>query len=169
MISVKDAEMTGRQLYDMLLKRYRIQTEMAAEDFVLAMFTLNDRPEGYRRMTEALLEIDGSLKGRKSSEDQNKMWDVLQEGLWPEHPKTGGCRLTTAWDRKKEEVTLEDSRGRIAGEFVNLYPPGAPLLVPGERITEELYVKICSWLQQGLTVQGIRQQEGRYLVKVLTG
>lgn len=167
LISVKDAEMTGRQLYNTLLDRYRIQTEMAAEDFVLAMFTLNDRAEGYERMTAALLEIDGSLKGSRHPEGRSKPGSVLRGRLWPEWPEADGCSLTTAWDGSKEEIALEESAGRLAGEFVNLYPPGVPLLVPGERITEKLCRRICNWLWQGLTVQGVRQQEGKYLVSVL--
>ncbi|MCM1058435.1 MAG: aminotransferase class I/II-fold pyridoxal phosphate-dependent enzyme [Firmicutes bacterium] len=192
LISVRDAEITGRQLYDVLLHRYRIQAEMAAEDFVLAMFTINDRPEGYERVTAALLEIDGSLKGRerrkespegrkgpggreniespegrKSLEDRERSGDLLRDRICPEAPGTGGCSLTAAWDGSKEEIPLEECAGRLAGEFVNLYPPGVPLLVPGEKITEELCRKIFDWLRHGLTVQGIRQQEGKYLVRVL--
>lgn len=196
LISVRDAEMTGRELYDTLLNKYRIQTEMAAESFVLAMFTLNDRQEGYDRMTEALLEIDSCLK-RKQPEDavlsglwpelRTEEWNPVQSGLssgtwpgnqdavqsglnfglWPEDPDTGGCTMTAAWDGSKEEIPLEDSEGRLAGEFVNLYPPGVPLLVPGERITRELYQRICNWLQQGLTVQGISLQEEKHLIRVL--
>ncbi|MDE5590743.1 MAG: hypothetical protein K2J60_16655, partial [Acetatifactor sp.] len=167
LISVKDAEMTGRQLYDTLLNSYRIQTEMAAEDFVLAMFTINDRPEGYERMTAALLEIDGSMRGCKSLEDRKKQGNVFQGWLWPENPDAGGCTLTAAWDGNKEEISLEEGDGRFAGEFVNLYPPGIPLLVPGERITKELCQRIHNWLQQGLTVQGVRLQEGKHLIQVL--
>lgn len=167
LISVKDAEMTGRQLYDTLLNSYKIQTEMAAEDFVLAMFTINDRPEGYERMTAALLEIDGSLRGCKSPEDRKKQGNVFQGWLWPENPDAGGCTLTAAWDGNKEEVSLEESEGRLAGEFVNPYPPGIPLLVPGEKITKELCQRIHNWLQQGLTVQGVRLQEGEHLIQVL--
>lgn len=161
LISVKDAEMTGRQLYDILLNRYRIQPEMAAESFVLAMFTLGDKAEGYRRLTDALLEIDSGLERRREPAE------AFRNGLWPENPDGGGCRLTDAWDGEKEEVLLEESEGRLAGEFVNLYPPGVPLLVPGERITEELKRKICNWLGQGLAVQGIETREGRHLMKVL--
>lgn len=55
-----------------------------------------------------------------------------------------------------EEIALQDGIGRYAAEFVNLYPPGVPLLVPGERLTEELYREIMEDLEAGLTVQGIR-------------
>lgn len=165
LISVRDAEMTGRQLYDILLNKYRIQTEMAAESFVLAMFTLNDRQEGYERMAEALLEIDSCLEGLKKTENAYQRRLYLKP--WPENPDTGGYTLTAAWDGSKEEVLLEESGGRFAGEFVNLYPPGVPLLVPGERIKGELCQRIRVWIQQGLTVQGIVKQEGRHLIKVL--
>lgn len=165
LISVRDAEMTGRQLYNILLNKYRIQPEMAAESFVLAMFTINDRPEGYERMTAALLEIDSCLGGLKKTENACQSGSYLKP--WPENPDIDGYRLAAAWDGSKEEVLVEESAGRFAGEFVNLYPPGAPLLVPGERITKELYQRIRVWLQQGLTVQGIVKQEGRHLIKVL--
>lgn len=167
LISVRDAEMTGRQLYDILLNKYRIQPEMAAESFVLAMFTLNDRQEGYERMTAALLEIDGSLRRCKGQEDRRKHENVLQSGLWPDNPDTDGHTLTAAWDGCKEEILLEKSEGRLAGEFVNLYPPGVPLIVPGERITGDLCQRIRNWLRQGLTVQGVRQQDGEYLIQAL--
>lgn len=165
LISVKDAEMTGRQLYDILLNKYRIQPEMAGESFVLAMFTVNDGQEGYERMAAALLEIDSYLEGLKKTGNACQSKQYLK--LWPENPNTGGYTLTAAWDGSKEEVLLEESEGRFAGEFVNLYPPGVPLLVPGERITGELCQRIRVWIQQGLTVQGIVKQEGRDLIKVL--
>ena len=161
LISVKNTEMTGRQLYDILLNRYRIQPEMAAESYVLAMFTINDSQEGYDRMTEALLEIDSRL------EQVNGLEDMALSGasfeIWPQ----ASCSLTEAWDGSREEILLKKSVGRLAGEFVNLYPPGVPVLVPGEKITEELCRRIDTWLRQGLTVQGVSILEGRQLIKVI--
>lgn len=160
-ISVKDAKITGRQLYEMLLQKYRIQAEMAAEDHVLAMFTVGDRQEGYDRLAEALLEIDGGL-------DRKPPQDILQDSVYggPQSDMTA-CSLSDAWDGSKEEIPLEESEGKRAGEFVNLYPPGVPLLVPGERITGRLRQKIGSLLEQGLTVQGIELRDGERLIKVL--
>lgn len=191
LISVKNTEMTGRQLYDILLNEYGIQTEMAADSYVLAMFTLNDRQEGYDRMREALLEVDEGLRRRQSSgkegryrpeeteeaghraeepgmETGHRAEKTREAGYRPEEPGMEACSLTEAWDGEREEIPLEESGGRLAGEFVNLYPPGIPLLVPGERITGELSRRIRAWLRQGLTVQGVRQTEGRYLIRVLT-
>lgn len=185
LISVKNTEMTGRQLYDILLNKYKIQTEMAAESYVLAMFTVNDGQEGYDRMVEALLETDRSLKRLASPEESFSEEPCF--GLWTEEEESGcGLKetkkddtgrssptmairnLTEAWDGDREEIPLEESVGRLAGEFVNLYPPGIPLLVPGERITSGLYRRICRWQQQGLAVRGVRRMEGMCLIRVLT-
>ena len=69
---------------------------------------------------------------------------------------------------KKTEKGLSECVGAYAGEFVNLYPPGVPVLAPGERITEEIREHIDRWLAQGLTVQGIEWNGKEYRVKVLS-
>ena len=53
----------------------------------------------------------------------------------------------------------KEKSGTIAAEFVNLYPPGTPILVPGERITEELCNRIREDCEKGLNVQGVEQNE----------
>lgn len=160
LISVKNTSMTGKQLYDILLSRYEIQAEMAAESFVLAMFTLCDGQEGYDRITSALLEIDGSLERCEPEE-------TLRGSIWGKGADKQGLALAAAWDGETDKVLLQESPGRYAGEFVNLYPPGVPVLVPGERITEELAAEVEKWLKQGLAVRGIELREGKYTIPVL--
>ena len=135
---------------------------MVAETFVLAMFTLNDGQEGYDRMTAALLEIDSELlragRGRTApAEDESGSMPPVCE-----------MTLTEAWDSPREEVRLEQSVGRVLGEFVNLYPPGVPLLVPGERMSGELNRKIRTWISKGMDVQGVRSCQDGYRIQVLT-
>ncbi|MGN0166790.1 MAG: aminotransferase class I/II-fold pyridoxal phosphate-dependent enzyme [Acetatifactor sp.] len=159
-ISVKHTNVSGRWLYDILLEKYHLQMEMAAESYVLAMFTMNDTKEGYERLTQALLEIDGQL-----SDDEKK----TQAETFPWKPDERAIPLAQAWDMGKLSVELAESIGSCAGEFVNLYPPGVPVLVPGEHITKETCESICRWLEQGLTVQGVEIQEEKICVKVLRG
>ena len=163
-ISVKNADITGKQLYDILLKKYHLQTEMATESYVLAMFTVGDSHEGYDRMTKALLEIDRSLGVSALSETDEEGNDF---GTAEKKNAVEALPLSEAWDAKTEEILLHDAAGRYAGEFVNLYPPGIPVLVPGEKVTEELSSRMFRWLQQGLTVQGIEIREGKHLIRVL--
>lgn len=180
------ALMTGRELYDLLRKKYHLQLEMAAEQFCLAMFTVGDTQEGYRRMREALEDVDAWLEERGSGGeaegikgnasggeacnikennfdgdicDNNlagnvsgrKMKAVALTNIEPKEP----IPLREAWDLPVEEIPIEECTGRISGEFINLYPPGTPILVPGEVITEELLDEIRKYLRMGLNLQGL--------------
>lgn len=185
LISTKQSGLTGKQLYDILLGRYHLQPEMASTGFVLAMFTVNDGEEAYRRMTEALLAIDGALEEGMAHTPEKRA-----EGRAAEAPGSGEYRpgagalcgegagesaghgrnrgtgrsgaipLAKAWDMPTEQIALAESEGRYIGEFINLYPPGVPLLVPGERMTGELIGMISEAEEQGLEVQGVGRRKG---------
>ena len=142
-VSVKGTELSGQRLYDILLKEYHLQPEMVCESYVLCMFTIGDGKEAYDRLVKALLEID-----RKLATVSYKELYVLPylEAVKP---------FFEAWDEEKEGISLEQAQGRIAGEFLNLYPPGTPIAVPGERLTEEAIAMLKKYLAEGLEVQGI--------------
>ena len=61
-----------------------------------------------------------------------------------------------AYTSINREIELVDADGRIAADFINLYPPGIPLLVPGEAIDQQTITIVKHYLQNGYTVQGIR-------------
>lgn len=158
-VSVKETDLSGRELYDILLSRYHLQMEMASETGVLAMFTVNDTGEGYERLTHALLELDAALM------DFEKADDIKEPHGW--QPDNQAVPLAEAWDREQTFRRLREADGCCAGEFVSLYPPGIPLLVPGEHITEQISESISRWLAQGLNVQGIHTDAGEAYIKVL--
>lgn len=162
-ISTKKFGLSGQHLYDILLEDYHIQMEMASESYCLAMFTVADEEEAYERMREALLDID-----RRMEEGILKP-DMVSTVNYPsgQFPSKDAISLGTAWDMPWEMIALQDAVGRYAGEFVNLYPPGIPLLVPGEVLTEEMYGHILSYLEQGLNVQGVVQANHAWEIKVL--
>lgn len=60
-----------------------------------------------------------------------------------------------AFHSLQEEVSLAESVGRVAADFIHLYPPGIPLLVPGEVISDALQKEIQSSIRMGLQVHGI--------------
>ena len=155
---------------------------------MLAMFTVNDTEEGYRRLTGALLEIDSQLEEAAKEVQEEAVERIAKEAQEEAvertareaqeeavertaretaEEKTGAIPLALAWDGKKEERLLEDSVGCYAGEFINLYPPGVPVLVPGEQITGEICENIRKWQKQGLCVQGITQKGEELWVPVL--
>lgn len=164
-ISVKGTGISGRELYDTLITRYGLQPEMASESYVLAMFTLNDTVQGYERMTRALLELDGELVSAG-----NAGWSGVAKFPHGESligKNTDSIPLSEAWDMERMELPLGESVGYYAGEFVNLYPPGVPVLVPGERITGVICGKIQSWVDSGLAVQGIGIKDGSTYISAL--
>ena len=145
-ISTKETELSGTQLYDMLLSEYHLQPEMVCESYVLCMFTIGDTQEGYDRLAKALLAIDTRIQSVSGRE--------LCFAPRPEAP----VPFYEAWEKEQEEIRLKEAQGRLAGEFLNLYPPGTPILVPGERITEEIIVFLEMCMSEGLTVQGISKE-----------
>ena len=161
-ISGKRFGLSGQRLYDILLENYHLQTEMAAESFCLAMFTVGDDGEAYERMTKALLEIDGKMSAGLLKPD-------ISGGNCPCLVQDGcdAIPLGKAWDMAWESVPLETAIDRYVGEFINLYPPGIPLLVPGEKLTEGKYCQLQGYLELQLKVQGVEQINDTTMVRVL--
>ena len=180
-ISTKKIGLPGKKIYDILLQKYHLQLEMAAGSFCLAMFTIGDTKEAYERMVQALLAVDkdiadgrirvaDSLIGEESHSAENG--HIAGAGtenksgkLYPKDT-THTIPLAKAWDMEWEQVPLQEAVGRHAAEFINLYPPGVPLLVPGEVLNEQQIRQIAGYLAQGLNVQGVSEEKA-YSVKVL--
>lgn len=159
LVSVKKTGLSGQQLYDMLLLEYHLQLEMAAPGYVLAMFTVGDSEEGFSRMTRALLEIDKRL--------QTKNVTPWMRGHVFKEVSEQNIPFFEAWDSDAVLCPLQECAGRYAGDFINLYPPGTPMIVPGERISEVLVVEIERCLKQGLQVQGLYEADGKMFLPVL--
>ena len=175
--------LTGQQIYDALREKYHLQLEMAAGEYCLAMFTVGDTPEGYQRMRDALLAMDekvgssdcnhGKLRAQSAEDETKRSNDHVIREAWdmPAIQKTPHetlgmpiikKTLCEAWDAPWEEVALSECEGRIAAEFVNLYPPGTPIVVPGEVFTKEIRDALQRWRDQGLRLRGVTESgEGR--------
>ena len=170
-VFVRSCAMTGQQLYDILREEYSLMAEMAGEDYILAIITGWDTKEGIERFAKALKDIDKRCDGSapiyktegkdlSAAEDNSGNFSKAEKKTSELYniPKTA-LPLWKAWDGNTEIVPLSKASGRIAGDFVNLYPPGIPLIVPGEVVDDSLADKIKSLIEQGLCVQGITDLE----------
>ncbi len=187
-ISAKKFGLSGQRLYDILLREYHLQTEMAAGSYCLAMFTVGDGDEAYQRMTEALLDVDKKMVAGHIKPDRIKLDGTEPDGIKLDRKEPDGTELDTtmsvkirttqetvnasiplglAWDMEWELVTMEEAINKHVGEFINLYPPGIPLLVPGEVLTKKLFCQITSYLEQNLNVQGVEKNKDTIKIKVL--
>lgn len=145
-LSVKGTNITGKQLYDCLRLRYQLQLEMACGTYALAMLSLMDTEEGIRRLAAAIRELDAGLEAEKiqAFTQVSEYWRPVRKRF-----------LYESYMQKNRRVPLEEAAGGIAAEFMNLYPPGIPVIVPGEQIGEALIGAVKEWLRQGYTVQGV--------------
>lgn len=153
MISIKGTSLSGNELQKILLKKYHIQLEMAAETYVLGIVTMCDTKEGFDRLAEALLEIDAELSHVNTNEVPFTANTFSEDIVYT---------LAEVREKETEEIPLEKSVGKICATYVNLYPPGIPLFLPGEKITEEHIALIERYRKKDMHVQGIA--EGRICV-----
>ncbi len=158
-ISTHATDVSGQWLYDILREKYHLQCEMAAGSYCLAMFTVADPEDAYLRMTEALLEIDKTLTTRADYETIAVTEQLSQPTI--------RYSLTEGWEQEYELTEMSEAIDRPVADFINLYPPGIPLLVPGEVLTRDLYKKICTYQEQKLNVQGLVKQAGKYLIPTI--
>lgn len=149
-ISTIGTKWSGQELYKKLLREYHLQLEMAGYHYVLAMFTIMDAKEGYERLTKALLELDEQAAGDQGATEFGRN-DIGRKYI---HMKTA-CKIAEALDGETEWISLSECAERTAADFVNLYPPGIPVIVPGEVYQEEIISQIKKWIQKKLPVQGI--------------
>lgn len=154
-ISVKGTSMTGKELDDILRETYHLEMEMAAETYVLAIMTLMDEAAGWQRLADALCEIDGRIE--ESADDGSSA-----SGKRASHfnrPLKSRMTLARAFHSEWERIPLRKATGRIAADFISLYPPGSPIVAPGEMLDEAVTKRIEEYRRTGLNIQGVSEQD----------
>lgn len=149
-ISAQNTEMTGKELADILHERYQIQLEMAAGTYALAMTSPGDTEKGLQRLDEALHKIDADLHEKLLKRPS---------GMLPEAERVYLSSEIDNFVRKHPEkryyLPWEEAAGHISTEYAYLYPPGSPLIVPGEKVTEEV-IQCLSWYEEiGFSIEGL--------------
>lgn len=142
------------------LRRYHLEPEMSCEGYVILMTSLMDREQNFSRLLQVLREIDCALEEAEKKTERAEGWQEEEKTTdrvrtWLENP-IGQIPLFQAWNAEQEPVLLSQAAGRAAGSFVTVYPPGVPMLIPGEEITPEAILLIQENQKLGLTVEGIK-------------
>lgn len=155
-LSVKAAGRNGAWLARELYRKGQV-VEMYGAAYVLCMTSVMDTPEAFDRLAEILKEMDGLLD-RENVEDEDitdfaESDDNIIKGQKDIDVVLG---IGEAFGAPREWMELKDCRGRVAGDFVYAYPPGSPLLVPGERISGSLLNQIRQCIADGLNMKGIK-------------
>ena len=148
---------TGAQLDDILRREYHLEMEMCGADYVTAITTVMDSGEGLERLGDALTRIDSQLTDAGYKPDGRS---GNQKSVYSMRCDTA-MSMGEAMEENMASVGLEDSAGCISGEFVYIYPPGIPIVAPGEWISRPILEVILEYRDKGLPVQGPADQSLR--------
>lgn len=133
-VHTRDIGLAGIEVYDLLRDEYGIQIEFGDIGNILAIISVGDRPLMIERLVSALSEIK-----RLYSKDKTGLFD--HEYIEPRV----SVPPREAFYAKRRSLPIGESARQVCGEFVMCYPPGIPILAPGERITEDIleYIDYC--------------------------
>lgn len=150
--------MDGNQLVEMLRDHYHIEMEMCGADYVVAIVTFMDSVEGLERLCCALMEIDAALERQKA--DERFAGRAVDKLKLPEIR----MKIAEAMEKDAERLHLWECEGRISAEFIYLYPPGIPIVAPGELLTKEIVERVTEYKDMGLPVHGMADPDAEYLL-----
>lgn len=161
---VPESVMTGQQLYDILRSSYHLQLEMAAGNYALGIITMMDTKEGFDRLADALLGIDKEI-ARQIADKEKTLQESDSHVAIESYNDTGRTVMTIAqaYEEEAEEIYLSEAEERVAAEFINLYPPGIPLVVPGERLDCRIIDKITQYDKRQMNIQGMTDKRIRVI------
>ncbi|WP_249872094.1 aminotransferase class I/II-fold pyridoxal phosphate-dependent enzyme [Oceanobacillus saliphilus] len=128
-IRVNGVGLTGFEVYSLLKEKYGVQMELAEGYVIMAVITSSDTEESIGRLVFALKEIEKSYGKRNVVMSTQVINDQVNElVLCPRD----------AFYAEQESVSIDDAYGRISADTLMIYPPGIPLVIPGELISEDV-------------------------------
>ena len=149
LLLVTNGAISGKALQELLLKKYGLQMEMSSGNYVLAMTSFMDTEEGLERLADALLEIDATL----TVTDQREMFSP--EKIYRQPKKA--MEIDEVQDGESTSVAFSEAEGRICADYIYLYPPGIPVIVPGEVLDQQTLTVIETCQKMELDVEGLPQ------------
>lgn len=160
-ISVKDSQMKSRELYWRLLNDYHLQMELVAGTYVIAMTSVGDTKEGMDRLVNALLELDQEAGERKLDSFEESVGRMIHQEVVYSSAEMEHMLDEVQENQKKclKMLSWSDSIGYISTEYAYLYPPGCPLIVPGERISKEAVDMLMWYDRQDFSVEGLKKEK----------
>ena len=143
--------LSGPMLAEILREKYQLETEMAGLNYVLAMTSIADEDEGFERLSSALTETDKACHETGLMSIEHIPDTIKEKELWE------------VKNYDMEYVAINDAINRICASEICVYPPGSPVIMPGERVTSEAITYIRDAIKTGLHVTGIKEGKAWFL------
>lgn len=142
-VNTTELGLAGIEVYDLLRDEYDIQIEFGDTENILAYVSVGDSRKNIERLIGALSEIRRLYRKKRS--DLPGFEYIAPQVVMP--PRK-------AFYASKRKVPLDDAVGGVCCEFAMCYPPGIPILAPGELVTRELVDYISYAKEKGCTLTG---------------
>lgn len=143
----KEQWLNGKHLDSLLRAVYHQQVEMSMPGSLVAITTIADEAVAFEAFSKALSGIDD-----KNNYINMEKFDIIGR---PEKIMAPFY----AFQRQQESVHYLEALGRVSGQFLTVYPPGIPIIVPGEKITAAILGALKKYQQNGLTIIGLNDQK----------
>lgn len=150
----------GEALYRRLLDGYGLQMEMVSGFYVLGMTSIMDTKEGFYRLSSALCEVDREIaklrpvaasRGILQKDGDGRAALGFTGRMYGENPRQ--MQIYQAAELPCAEVSFSEAVGKMSADYIYLYPPGIPMIIPGELITEEFIGRLRECADRGLAVR----------------
>ncbi len=142
--------LSGYEVEKILLNSYNIQVELSDLFNILILVTVGDRKRDLKRFVKAIKDIIKKVKNG-DIKPNSVLRKLTEYPDWPElviSPRE-------AYTAKSREISIKDSVGKISTELITTYPPGIPIIIPGERITKQIADYILCEIEYGTKITGI--------------
>ena len=152
-IAVDGADISSQELHRRLWEDFHLEMEMTAGQYVLAMTSLGDDAQGMKRLVDGLFAIDDSVNSAKETgigwyQENIKLLQKADVCLPP-------CQAVELSGVSK---SWQQSVGCVSLEYAYLYPPGCPLLVPGERVSQETADMLQWYKKEGFSIEALEKE-----------
>ena len=142
-IITSKTSITGKELAEILRQNYKIETEMAYINYVIAMTSICDGKNNFKRLIDALIDIDSNLKQNAFKEKQVDIKNPIK--------KMNILEAVQSDNNKK--INYKNAIGKVSKEYIWVYPPGIPLIIPGEVIDKNIINKINEFIKAKIEIR----------------
>ncbi|MCG8483621.1 MAG: aminotransferase class I/II-fold pyridoxal phosphate-dependent enzyme [Clostridia bacterium] len=153
-IDMTDIGITGKKLEEILREKYNIYMELVTPNIVMGMTGIGTTKEHLDKLAEALLEIETHYSRNESIHIPHVEYEENQAVLKPSQ----AAQKEKAWEN------FEDSIGKVCAIAVTPYPPGVPMIYPGEVFTEKIITEIIK-IKKDILILGLKNEKKVAIVK----
>lgn len=168
-INISQLGISGYYGEKLLREKFKTQVEMADYENLVFITTIADNHDTFSRLLESLAKLSDMMHKEKTQREKSQNEKSYKEKLGNETPfyfgENIGLLPYEAYIAQKEEVPIEESCERICAGVITPYPPGIPVLYPGEIIKKNQIDYLISIIQAGGKINGISRNKCVQVVK----